>query len=239
MSEQDTDETDDELGRRRYLAAVGAAGAFALAGCGGGGDGGDGGDSDGGDSDGGDGGDGGANDGGDGGDGGSPTTEADPTETLTTEGGEEQVCPSPPFAFVEYGATYPMTDDADPLVTFEAPEGEGFTVGTANRQWSLEYGPSRNRLDVRPERMSGTVEEGADPGAGSNADLTDQYDVPEGARVITPPDPGDVPFGMRVLLPTPTEGEHVQVRIGLTNTDACPEVAETVQDRIVNTVALA
>jgi hypothetical protein len=213
MTKRDTDQIDDERSRRRFLAAIGTGGTFALAGCSGG-DGGDGSDSD-------------------GGDGESPATETDPT----TEGGEGQVCPSPPFSYSSFGAAFPMTEDTDPLVTFEASEGDGFTATIINQQWNLEYGPPRNRLSVRPERMSGTVAEQVD--ADTMTDLSDQYDVPEGARVVTGASPEEVILLLRVLLPTSTDGEFVNVRISLTSTENCPEVADTVQDRIVNSVTLA
>jgi hypothetical protein len=207
MSDQHTDETSDGYSRRRYLAAVGAAGTVALAGCSGGGDGSDG--SDGSDGDGSDGGD----------------------------GSDDQTCPSPPFSFAEYGAVYPMTEDTDPLITFEAPEGDGFTATVINQEWSLEYGPRRNRLSVRPERVDGTIEQAVNTRV--STDLSDQYDVPQGARVLAGASPEDVIPLLRVLLPTESDGEFVRVQIGLTSTQNCPEVAETVQDRIVDSVALA
>jgi hypothetical protein len=130
-----------------------------------------------------------------------------------------------------------MTEDTDPLVTFEAPEGDGFTATVINEQWNLEYGPPRNRLSVRPERMSGTIEE--EVAGDTSTDLTDRYDVPEGARVVAGASPEEVVLLLRVLLPTSTDGEFVNVRISLTSTETCPEVADTVQDRIVDSVTLA
>ena len=74
--------------------------------------------------------------------------------------------------------------------------------------------------------------------AGSRSEFTDQYDVPDGARVVAPGNAGEIPVMMEVLLPTEADQEFVRVRVSLTNTETCPEATEPIQDRIVDTVAL-
>jgi hypothetical protein len=221
MSDSQTDASRDEptVDRRRALAVLGAAATAGLAGCGGGG----------------------SRSGGDstpigGGSAGDPsgtqTAAADGTAGGTSGSGS---CPSVPLSYSRYGIAYPANGGNDPLVTVEAPDTESVTVTTANRRWSLEFGPNRNRMSVRPERRDGSLDEYAEQGV--RTELTDEYDVPEGARVVAGSNAGEIPALMEVLLPA--ESGFVTVRIGLTNSENCPEATETIQDRLVNTVELA